>query len=268
MISIKHNSKGEAVEATGLRTRKSSIYTPNQEGTFRISRSKFSDFLACRRCFYLDRVKGVMSPSTPGWSLNETTDILLKKEFDVCRQEQIPHRLFIISGLNNVVPFKHEKMDDWRDSLHHGLEYQVRDSNIILHGGVDDIWFDLDSEELIVVDYKSQASRYPVETQSYLSGVYHQGYKIQMDVYAYLLTEMGFPVSDTAYFYVCNGDRDAFEFNGHISFSETLVPYKWDISWIDQQLTLMSGVLNDTTLPEFNSSCENCAYSHQRALIE
>ena len=94
MISLKRNSKGEFVEATGLRTRSSSIYVPNQPKPFRVSRSKFNHFLMCQRCFYLDRVKGIISPSLPGWTLNETTDILLKKEFDFCRERQIPHRIF------------------------------------------------------------------------------------------------------------------------------------------------------------------------------
>ena len=33
----------------------------------------------------MDRVVGLDSPGTPGWTLNETTDLLLKKEFDACR---------------------------------------------------------------------------------------------------------------------------------------------------------------------------------------
>ena len=72
MISLKRNSKKELVPATGLRTRSSSVYSPNQKEDFKISRSKFNDFLTCQRCFYFDRVKGVVSPSTPGWTLNET----------------------------------------------------------------------------------------------------------------------------------------------------------------------------------------------------
>ena len=81
MIDIKRNKKGEFLEAKGIRTRASSIYTPNQKEDFKLSRSKFSDFLSCKRCFYLDRVKGLDPPGTPGWTLNETTDLLLKKEF-------------------------------------------------------------------------------------------------------------------------------------------------------------------------------------------
>ena len=93
MISLKRNNKLELIEATGLRSRKSSIYTPNQTEEFKISRGKFNDFLLCPRCFYLDRVKGIVSPELPGWTLNDTTDILLKKEFDTCREKQTPHRI-------------------------------------------------------------------------------------------------------------------------------------------------------------------------------
>ena len=92
MLSLKRNGKGEFVEAPGKRSR--NIYSPNSNKPFKLSRGKFSDFLTCQRCFYLDRVKGLASPSMPGWSLNSLTDDLLKKEFDVCRETQTPHRIF------------------------------------------------------------------------------------------------------------------------------------------------------------------------------
>ena len=268
MISLKRNSKGVPVEATGIRSRKSSIYTPNQAEPFRISRSKFSDFLACKKCFYLDRVKGLVSPSTPGWTLNETTDLLLKKEFDLCREQQIPHRIFSTFGLNNVVPFKHNALDFWRDSLHGGLEYHVASSNIVLHGGIDDVWFDQHQKQLIVVDYKSQANNRTVNTREYLAGVYHQSYKTQLDFYAYLLINMGFDVSRTGYFYVCNADRSATAFDGQITFRETLIPYECTIDWIYPKVLEMADLLNSYTIPSQNPSCENCAYAHQRELIE
>ena len=255
LISIKRNSKGLETKATGLR-RESSKYKPNQTDVFKISRSKFTDFLTCQRCFYLDRVIGIISPSTPGWTLNETTDLLLKKEFDICREQEIPHRIFEKFGIANIVPY------------HHGLKYQFKDTNILLQGGVDDVWFDKVKEELIVVDYKSQANNRPVVTWEYLSGTYHQGYKIQLDFYAYLLLGMGFPVAPIGYFYVCNADRGAPGFNGNMRFEETLVPYEWDISWIESSVWEMIAVLNSTDIPSPNPSCENCAYAQQRAIAE
>jgi hypothetical protein len=268
MISLKRNNRKELVPATGLRSRLSSVYTPNQTDEFKISRSKFNDFLTCQLCFYLDRVKGLVSPSTPGWTLNETTDLLLKKEFDLCREKQIPHQIFEEYSLGHVVPFMHEDIDKWRDSLHHGLRIKFKDTNIILQGGVDDIWLDTENDKLIVVDYKSQANNSQVNTKDYLSNVYHQGYKIQMDFYSYLLTEMGFKVSPKSYFYVCNADRGAPSFNSKMDFEETLVPYEWDSSWIEEKVFEMIKLLNSEELPESNPSCENCAYAHQRIITE
>ena len=267
MISLKRNSKGELVEAPGVRTRAGSVYTPGQSTPFRVSRGKFYDFLMCRRCFYLDRVKGLVSPSTPGWSLNDTVDRLLKKEFDICREAQKPHRVFEKYGLSDVVPFQHEKMDQWRDSLHHGLEHQVAGTNVVLHGGVDDIWYHQADRQLIVADYKAQASSYPVYPRAYLEHTFHQAYKVQLDVYAYLLTNMGFPVWPTAYFYVCNADRNAAAFDGQLAFKETLVPYRWDPGWIKEKVLEMAQLLDSPGVPASNPSCENCAYARARSGI-
>jgi len=268
MISLKRNSKLELVPATGIRVRKSSVYKPNQKEEFKISRGKFSDFLTCPRCFYLDRVKGIVSPGTPGWTLNETTDILLKKEFDKCREKQIAHRIHIENGLHNLVPFKHPDMDKWRDSLHHGLMTRYNNKNIILTGGVDDIWQNKETKELIVVDYKSQANTKEVETQSYLDYPYHDGYKIQMDYYAYLLKEMEFDVCKTSFFLVCNADRNAEGFFGKLDFSETLIPYDWNVDWIPEKLEEMLKTLNSSNIPDSNESCMNCAYSRQRSIYD
>ena len=96
----------------------------------------------------------------PGWPLNATTGHRLKKEFDSNADNNKNRRdAFAAYGLDHIVPFDHPSMDDWRDSLHKGLMARYKDSNIILSGGVDDIWFNTQTETLIVVDYKSQANR-------------------------------------------------------------------------------------------------------------
>ena len=267
MIDLKRNSKKEPIRATGLRSRSSSSYSPNQKEDFKISRGRFSNFLTCERCFYLDRVKGLDPPGTPGWTLNETTDLLLKKEFDYCRERQIPHRLFIENKLNDVVPFDHPEIDNWRDSLRKGLRLRHKDSNIILTGGVDDIWQHNISKKLIVVDYKSQAKLGRVDKQDYLEDPYHEGYKIQMDFYVYLLSGMGFDVHQTSYFLVCNAKRDDQEFNKRMNFEEYLVPYNWNIDWIPEKIEEMVKLMNNNKIPASNISCKNCAYSEQYAKV-
>ena len=267
MIDLKRNGKKEPIRATGLRSRVSSCYSPNQKEDFKISRGKFTNFLTCKRCFYLDRVKGLDPPGTPGWTLNETTDLLLKKEFDYCRERQIPHRLFIENKLSNVVPFDHPEIDNWRDSLHKGLMLRHKDTNIILTGGVDDIWQHNISKQLIIVDYKSQAKLGRLDKQDYLEDPYHEAYKIQMDFYAYLLSGMGFDVHQTSYFLVCNAKRDDQEFKKRMNFDEYLVPYNWNIDWIDNKIDEMVSLMNSRQVPEQNLSCKNCAYSEQYAKV-
>jgi len=267
MIDLKRNSKKEPVKATGVRARERSSYTPNQTYDFKISRGRFSNFLTCQRCFYLDRVMGLDPPGTPGWTLNETTDLLLKKEFDDCREKQIPHRLFTENGLGQVVPFDHPEMDDWRNSLHRGLMLRHKDTPIILTGGVDDIWQDTITKQLIVVDYKSQAKNGVVDKQDYLDDPYHDGYKIQMDFYAYLLSGMGFDVHPTSYFLVCNAKRDDDGFHKTMNFDEYLVPYNWNSDWIESKVDEMVALMNQHEIPEANECCKNCAYSEQYAKV-
>ena len=268
MISLKRNTKGEFVEAKGRRVQKKFIYRANQTEEFRLSRGKFEDFLSCARCFYLDRVCGLVSPGTPGWALNSLTDDLLKKEFDICRDQELPHRLFTKSGFEDIVPFKHGNMDRWRDSLRHGLEFRLEGTAILLTGGIDDLWFNQKTQEVIVLDYKSQASPYPVRTRAYLDGTYHQGYKRQLEFYAFLLTKMEYKVAAVGYFYVCNADKHASGFYGQMNFEETIVPYTLDTTWIPSKLDEMLAVLNGKKPPESNPACENCAYSRERLLTE
>ena len=53
MIDLKRNTKGDFVKATGLNSQAWRIYKPNQKEDFKISRSRFEDFMKCSRCFYL-----------------------------------------------------------------------------------------------------------------------------------------------------------------------------------------------------------------------
>jgi len=258
-MGLKRNSKGELAEVTPLRSRKGSVYIKGTNEKFKISRSKFSSFLDCKRCFYLDRVKGLKDPGMPGWSLNIAVDELLKKEFDLLREQKKPHPIFKKHNLN-LVPFQHEKMDHWRNSLTGGISYLDEDTNIEIHGGVDDIWYDLDKEELVVVDYKAQSSNTEVETKSYLESIYHQGYKVQMDIYVHILRKMGFKVSDTSYFYVCNAEKSSDKFEGKLKFTMTLVPYVTDTSWVQDNINDMKKTLELDSVPEINKSCEKCMY--------
>ncbi|MBT3445811.1 hypothetical protein HN450_03120 [bacterium] len=266
MISINRSNKGVLTEATGKRVQKRSIY--DQNTPFELSRGKFSDFLSCKRCFYFDRVLGVKVPDMPGWTLNSTVDDLLKKEFDICREKQIPHRIMLKSNLENIVPYKDVRMDEWRDALRRGIKYKYKDSNITLKGGIDDLWYNNETQEIIIVDYKSQSSSRPVTTEDYLSSIYHENYKIQLDFYAYLFLMNNFLVSKTAFFYVANCRKHETGFNSKLIFDETLVPYRLKTHWIEEKIDEMISVLNSKKLPDINPFCQNCACALARSEYE
>ena len=243
----------------GFRSRKVSMYQKGSNEPFTISRSKFSNFIDCSRCFYLDRVKGLKEPSMPGWALNTAGDVLLKKEFDKHRKEKTPHPIMKEYKLN-FIPFDHPDIDKWREPLSSGISYLDKETNLFIKGGIDDAWYDLDKEELVVVDYKAQSTKNPVETEAYLKSKYHQGYKRQMDIYVHILRNMNFKVSNNTFFMVCNGEKTNEEFGNRIDFKTVLVPYKADASWIPDKILEMKKVLESEKIPEYNDKCESCIY--------
>ena len=279
MISLKRNSKKELVKATGITTQKWRIYSPNQNKDFILSRSRFDEFMDCPRCFYLKTNKGFMSPSTPGWTLNTLTDTLLKKEFDECRKKQEPHRIMLENKLNHLVPYKSEiikdkngndklLLEEWRDSIHYGLKYRFKDTNIILQGGIDDVWFNTKTEELIIADYKSQHKKDGVSQETYFDDPYKDSYKRQLDYYAYLLNGMGYKVSSDAYLYICNAKEIDEGFHGKMLFDEVLIHYKIKTDYLETEIQRMIDTMNSENIPSSHDSCENCAYARQRSVID
>ncbi len=255
-------------KVSGKRVKKHTIYTPNQKADFQIARGRFDDFLKCPRCFYLDRVRGLKKPGMPGWALNTLTDTLLKIEFDQCRKEKKPHRILIENNLPNIIPFDHPEIDAWRDSLHHGIKARYKDSNIILQGGVDDVWLDTKTDELVVSDYKSQAKNEEITTEAYWADQFHQSYKNQLDFYNYILQQNGFKTSKISYILVVNGLTLESGFNSKLEFSEHLIPYENDTSWIEGKVDEMICCMNSDKVPEPSDYCEHCAYSLERSIYD
>ena len=83
------------------------------------------------------------------------------------------------------------------------------------------------------INHKQKSGR--VDKQDYLDDPFHEGYKIQMDFYAYLLSGMCYEVDQTDYFLVCNEKRDDEEFNKRMNFDEYLIPYSINIDWIEKK---------------------------------
>lgn len=233
--------------------RKSYLYDPQSKEPFKLSRSKIDSFLACPRCFYLDRRLGLPRPSMPGWALNSAVDCLLKKEFDLLRQEGEAHQLIKQYGVD-AVPFDHPDMDKWRNNFQ-GQQYLHPETNLLVFGAVDDVWIN-SKKELMVVDYKSTSTSKVIS----LDDEYKQGYKKQLEIYQWLFRQNGFKVSKTGYFVFANASKNRPKFDGKLEFEMTLVSYDGDDSWVEPTLFEIKKCLDSDQIPASGEGCEYCQY--------
>lgn len=230
------------------------IYNPNSNELFRLSRSKIDLFINCPRCFYLDRRLGVSQPPSYPFSLNSAVDKLLKKEFDSHRAKGTKHPLMEKYGID-AIPLAHEKINEWRDSLRGGITVHIDDTNVVITGGVDDIWVS-PSGEYIVVDYKATSK----DEEVTLDAEWQDGYKRQMEIYQWLFRKNGFKVSDTGYFVYCNGNTDKEAFDAKLEFDIKLIPYRGNTNWVEETIKKAIDCLKSDEIPESHPDCDFCKY--------
>ncbi|MDP3770389.1 MAG: PD-(D/E)XK nuclease family protein [bacterium] len=242
--------------------RSRNLYDPAAAEPFRVSRSRIDLFLNCPRCFYIDRKLGVDRPPGFPFSLNSAVDVLLKREFDIHRAQGSSHPLMKHYGID-AVPLKHERMDEWRDALRRGIQYHHHSTNLVITGGVDDVWVN-PKGELIIVDYKATSKSGEVS----LDADWQIGYKRQMEIYQWLFRQNGFKVSDTGYFVYCNGNADAKAFDGRLEFDIKLIPYTGKTQWIESVLTNLHTCLASSEIPKPERDCDYCAYRSAAADVE
>jgi hypothetical protein len=230
------------------------LYDSNSPEMFRLSRSKIDLFINCPRCFYLDRRLGVAQPPGYPFSLNSAVDKLLKKEFDTHRAKGTTHPLMKAYGID-AVPLSHEKIDEWRDSLRAGIIFKIDGENVVVTGGVDDVWVKPDGE-FIIADYKATSK----EEEVTLNADWQIGYKRQMEMYQWLFRKNGFKVSDTGCFVYCNGNTDKEAFDAKLEFDIKVIPYTGNTDWVEPTIRKAIACLKQDALPEPGDDCDYCKY--------
>ena len=234
--------------------RSRNVYIPNDENPFKLSRSKVDNFVSCKRCFYIDRRLGVGQPPGFPFNINSAVDELLKNEFDQYRKKGEPHP-YMETVDKNLIPYSHEKLDEWRENFK-GVQFHHEETNLIFTGAVDDLWFDLDTNEVVVVDYKATSKNSEVT----IDAEWQQGYRRQMDFYQWLLQKNGLQVSDIGYFVYCNGDKQQPSFENKVHFDVSVLEYKGDGSWIEDTIIQIKQLLDQDSVPEYSESCDYCTY--------
>lgn len=230
-------------------------FDPTSKEPYTISRSKVERFTECPRCFWIEARYGIGRPDSFPFTLNNAVDELFKKEFDIHRAKGDKHAICEQYGVN-AVPYDDKRMDEWRDAFKRGIKFHHKETNLILRGGIDDVWKDLDTGELYIVDYKATAGKDTVT----LDDEWKDSYKRQIEIYQWLFRQNEFPVSKTAYFVYANGQNDKEVFDGKLEFEVTLLPYVGDDSWVDGVLKDLKACLMSDEIPAKGPECQYCPY--------
>jgi|TARA_B110000305_G_scaffold240334_1_gene310626 CRISPR/Cas system-associated exonuclease Cas4 (RecB family) len=238
------------------------LFNPSSEKHFTLSRSRVDNFLDCSRCFYLTNRVGIARPPSFPFNLNNAVDELLKNEFDIYREKQEPHPIMVENRIN-ALPYEHPDIEEWREALRHGVKRFHEPTNLLLRGGLDDVWIDTKTNQLIVVDYKATSKKGEVS----LDADWQIGYKRQVEFYQWLLRGNSFDVSDTAYFVYCNGISEKDEFNDNLEFKTKLIPYKGNDAWIEPTLMDLKATLLSESPPEASPNCSYCSYVRKTLTI-
>ncbi len=235
------------------------LYDPASIKPFALSRSKVALFMECPRCFYLDRRLGISRPAGFPFNLNSAVDALLKKEFDAHRARGEPHPYMRAAGIN-AVPHAHPQLDRWRANFT-GVRAQHEASGFELFGAIDDLWRDLGTDELIVVDYKATSK----DAEVTLDAEWQDGYKRQMEFYQWLLRRQGLAVAKRGWFVYCNGRRDLAAFDAKLEFRVKMIAYDGDDAWVEPVLAEIRRTLDAPAPPARKWACEYCAFAAKSA---
>tara|TARA_B100002051_G_C16661369_1_gene599307 strand:- start:350 stop:1087 length:738 start_codon:yes stop_codon:yes gene_type:complete len=240
-----------------------------KDKSLRLSRSRWDNFIKCPKCFYLKEKHNINPPGQPGHPINSRVDALLKEEFDLLRKDSKPHPIFKKYNLN-FIPFNKldpEVLAKYRNNFK-GVEAKSLKTKFILFGSLDDIWFNLDTDEIVVLDYKATSNK-NLEDYTTSTKYYHKSYLRQLDFYAYLLKLNEFKVHKIGYWMICNAaNENQKTFNENISFKTSLLSYELKTDYIEDTLVDLNECLESDLPPISGEDCDNCRWFEDRKKIK
>ena len=240
--------------------RKNNTYKYESGKEFKLSRSGIDSFIKCKRCFYLNKVGNIKDIGMPGFSLNSAHDELMKKELDIYREKAEAHP-YMKDLKRNLIPFQHENMEDWRNNRK-GITYHHKETNLIITGSVDDVWIDTDTNELVIVEYKSTSTQSEIDLND--GTPWKEQYKRQIDIYQWLFKMNNFKVANDSVFLYSNGIKTEEKFNDMMKFETFVLEYKGSTDWVEEKIFEIKKVLDQGSTPAVNEDCNTCSYVDSR----
>ena len=250
-------------------------FDPKHPAPYELSRSRVENYIKCKACFWLEQIHRVKPPDFPAFTINTTTDILLKRDADAVRgKSTLP--IWEAHGLGRMIPFEHEHLENWTKSTLYGTNETyfnaVHDaSNIKLGGGLDDVFLNTETDQIHIVDYKStaQGTKSPekyIKKPVSLDDPWKISYKRQMDMYVWVARQKGFDVSDTGYFVYVDAQHkdikgmliDEDPAKAWMVFDTSIIPYDADTSWVEPTLLeIKQFLMNQETCPQHTPKGES-----------
>ena len=232
-----------------------------------VSRTAWESFIRCKRCFYLERKLKIKPIGIPGFPINSRVDALLKTEFDFYRKKQEPHPIFRKYNLN-FIPYKmdEQKLKDFRNNFK-GVRAKSLKTNFIIFGSIDDIWFNKDTNEVVILDYKATSTKEKIDYVT-SSKSYHKSYLRQLDFYAYLLKLNKFKVFKTGYWILCNAREESQKtFGDKLNFKIELLSYDLNTDYIEESLVELEKCFNNEKIPLPNPGCDTCRWQKETSRL-
>jgi hypothetical protein len=207
--------------------------------TFTLSPTTLNEYGQCATCFWLKLTRGIKRPEGIFPSLPRGMDLVLKAHFDKHRSFGMIPKEIEVTGFSLFA--NQEKLDIWRNPFK-GLQWTDSEGNI-LRGAPDDI---LEKEGVAaVLDHKTKGSAPTPGSASF--------YKLQLEVYTFLLRAQNGPVCDYGYllYYFPNKVLEA----GHIEFGYELT--KVDLN-PDHALSVFKDAIACLNGPLPKDRCDFC----------
>lgn len=225
--------------------------------TLKISRSGLKLFLDCPRCFWLDIHHKVKRPPGYPFTLSIAVDYLVKKEFDKYREQgELPPVLALsgVEGLKDAKLYNGDNLSEWRNNFK-GISHFDETLNARLYGAVDDV-LEFSDGSLGVVDYKSSGAK---EITIY------DDYQKQMDVYNYILRQLGYETYPEAFFvfYKVIKERET-GFENMLKFTEEVRSVKVNTEWVGPAFEAAVELARQDEPPTQSGNdqkhCDHCHY--------
>lgn len=204
----------------------------------------------CPRCFWLYKNKGIGRPKGYPYTLSIAIDQLLKAEFDGFREKGLLHPVLVgHNGLDEVKLFDNsEQLRKWRNNFE-GLKYHDKNLDATLFGAVDDM-LEFPDGSLAVIDYKSSGAK---EITVY------DDYKMQMDVYTYILEQLGYKTARKGYFVFYIVDK-ANGFNGRLPFRGEIREVETNPDYVGDMFAKAVELARSDIPPPSNPECGHCNF--------